>query len=70
MDKYNVTEEEINLLLDKFDEVLVKNFGNGYYDKVVTGFLDYLETYSTNGFTAPTREYQLEYAFTSWLQEM
>lgn len=70
MDKYNVTEKEINLLLDKFDEVLVENFGDGYYDKVVTGFLDYLETYNANGFTAPTREYQLEYAFSSWLQEM
>lgn len=70
MDKYNVTEEEINLLLDKFDEVLYNEFGETHYDKIVEGFLDYLETYNPHGYTAPTREYQLEYAFASWLQEL
>lgn len=70
MDKYNVTEEEIDLLMDKFDEQLVWEFGEGYYDRATNGFLDYLETYNPNGFTAPTREYQLEYAFVSWLQEL
>lgn len=70
MDKYNITEEELELLKDKFDEELGEIFGEEYSDTVTVAFLDYLETYSPNGFTAPTREYQLEYAFVSWLEEL
>lgn len=70
MNKYNITEEELETLLDKFEDRLITNFGEEYYAKVVIDFLNYLETYTTRGFTAPTREYQLEYAFGTWLDEV
>lgn len=67
MMKFN--KEELNLLFDKYDEKLAELFGEDYEYTVEAGFNEYLDTYRPEPFIAPTREYQLEYIFNSWLQD-
>ena len=62
------TKEEITPQLYKYQNLLTRLFGEGYDDKVIEGFNNYLKTYKSTGFIAPTREYVIDYLFDSWLQ--
>lgn len=68
MNKYSISDPEMDLLMDKYEDILTKEYGQDFENVVVERFLAFMESYFDKDSASPNREMWLEYAFITWMQ--